>query len=387
MFDFDKVVDRRGSSCFKYDARREVFGREDILPMWVADMDFQSPPCVIDAARRLCDLGVFGYTYRSRESKELFIQWVLERYGWEIGIEQLSSSPGIVAALPVAIIAFTSVGDKILIQTPVYPPFHAIVKENGRELICSPLKIQEDGYVIDWENFESKLAGGVKMFIMSNSHNPIGKVWSYDELKKMGELCCKYGVLIFSDDIHADLALYGNRHTIMAAISHEIAMNTITAMAPSKTFNIAGMLNSVIIAENDEILKRFDKELNKLHLGLGNIFGHITMEAAYRDGGPWLEELLRYLERNIDFAYDFIKAEVPGVNFFKPQSSFLLWLDFRGTGLPHKEVANRLLNDAKLGLNDGLTFGPDGEGFFRMNIGTPLSVVQDGMERLRKILL
>ncbi len=387
MFDFDKVVDRQGSSCFKYDARREVFGREDILPMWVADMDFQSPPCVIDAARRLCDLGVFGYTYRSRESKELFIQWVLERYGWKICIEQLSSSPGIVAALPVSVLAFTSPGDKVLIQTPVYPPFHSIVKDCGRELVCSPLKIEDGGYVVDWKDFEDKLAGGVKMVIMSNSHNPTGKAWSYDELKRIGELCCKYGAIIFSDDIHSDLALYGNRHTIMAGISHEISMNTITAMAPSKTFNIAGMLNSVIISESEEILGKFNKQLNMLHLGLGNIFGHITMEAAYRDGGPWLAELLPYLERNIDFAYDFLKTEVPGVTFIKPQSSFLLWLDFRGTGLPHKEVADRLLNAAKIGLNDGLTFGPDGEGFFRMNIGTPLSVVRDGMERLRKISL
>ncbi len=387
MFDFDKVVDRQGSSCYKYDACKEVFGREDILPMWVADMDFQSPPCVIDAARRLCDLGVFGYTYRSKESKELFIQWVLERYGWKISVEQLSSSPGIVAALPVSVLAFTSPGDKILIQTPVYPPFHAIVKECGRELVCSPLIIEDGGYIIDWADFEGKLAGGVKMFILSNSHNPIGKAWSYDELKRMGDLCCKYGAIIFSDDIHADLTLYGHRHTIMAGISHEIAMNTITAMAPSKTFNIAGMLNSVIISESEEILGKFNKQLNMLHLGLGNIFGHVTMEAAYRDGGPWLAELLPYLERNIDFAYDFLKTEVPGVTFIKPQSSFLLWLDFRGTGLPHKEVADRLLSVAKIGLNDGLTFGPDGEGFFRMNIGTPLSVVQDGMERLRKISL
>ena len=386
MYNFDTIIDRRGTSCFKYDARKEVFGRDDILPMWVADMDFQSPPCVREAAMKLSQHGVFGYTFRSLESVDYFIDWVDKRYNWKITREQITSSPGIVAALPIAIRALTSPSDKILIQTPVYPPFHTIVKENGRTLVCSNLIKDERGWSVNWEDFEERLKQGVKMFILCNSHNPIGKVWKRDELKKMGELCCKYNTIIFSDEIHSDLALFYNQHTVMASVSEEIAKNTITAMAPSKTFNIAGMLNSLIIAESKDLFNKFNKELTSLHLDLGNIFAHITMEAAYKDGGPWLEELKIYLEKNVEFAMEFVKREIPGLTFMKPEGSFLLWLNFSQTGMSHKEIKDLLINKAKVGLNDGLTFGEQGEFHFRMNIGTPLSVVKEGLERISKSL-
>lgn len=386
MYNFDTIIDRRGTSCFKYDARKEVFGRDDILPMWVADMDFQSPPCVREAAMKLSQHGVFGYTFRSLESVDYFIDWVDKRYKWKITREQITSSPGIVAALPIAIRALTSPSDKILIQTPVYPPFHTIVKENGRTLVCSNLIKDERGWSVNWEDFEERLKQGVKMFILCNSHNPIGKVWKRDELKKMGELCCKYNTIIFSDEIHSDLALFDNQHTVMASVSEEVAKNTITAMAPSKTFNIAGMLNSLIIAESKDLFNKFNKELTSLHLDLGNIFAHITMEAAYKDGGPWLEELKIYLEKNVEFAMEFVKREIPGLTFMKPEGSFLLWLNFSQTGMSHKEIKELLVNKAKVGLNDGLTFGEQGEFHFRMNIGTPLSVVKEGLERISKSL-
>jgi len=313
VYNFDKVIAREGTSCVKYDLRKAVFGTEDILPMWVADMDFQSPPAVIEAARDLCNHGIFGYAFRSESSIEAFISWTSRRYNWNVKKEWITSSPGIVAALPIAIRALTSPGDKVLIQTPVYPPFHSIVKENNRELVYSPL-IVKDG---------------------------------------------------------------------QSSISEEIAQNTITAMAPSKTFNIAGMLNSVIISSSKELLSAFNKELTSLHLDLGNIFGHITMEAAYKYGEEWLNELIPYLEGNVDYAYDFINTEVPSIKLIKPQGSFLLWLDFRETGYSHKEVGERLVNIAKLGLNDGLTFGKDGEGFRRMNIGVPRSVLVEGLYRLK----
>jgi cystathionine beta-lyase len=384
MYDFDKEIDRRGSCSVKYDSLKEVFGREDLLPMWVADMDFRTAPGVLKAVRDAADLGVFGYGFRSADSVDSFIAWVESRYSWSVRREWVSSAPGIVAALPLAINALTSAGEKILIQTPVYPPFHAIVKENGRTLVKSPLINTETGWEIDWADFESRLADGVKMFILCSSHNPLGRIWSPEELKRMGELCCKYGAVIFSDEIHADLSLYGNRHTVMASISEEIAQNTITAMAPSKTFNVAGMLNSVIVSSSERLLASYNGELKRLHLDLGNLFGHITMAAAYREGGEWLEHLKIYLEKNIDFAHDFLASELPGVTFLKPQSSFLLWLDFRKSGYTHEEVRNRLLDISKLGLNDGLAFGRDGEGFFRMNIGTNLARVEEGLKRLKK---
>lgn len=383
MYDFDKEIDRRGSCSVKYDSLKEVFGREDLLPMWVADMDFRTAPGVLKAVRDAADLGVFGYGFRSADSVDSFIAWVESRYNWSVRREWVSSAPGIVAALPLAINALTSAGEKILIQTPVYPPFHAIVKENGRTLVKSPLINTGTGWEIDWADFENRLADGVKMFILCSSHNPLGRIWSPEELKRMGDLCCKYGAVIFSDEIHADLSLYRNRHTVMASISEEISQNTITAMAPSKTFNVAGMLNSVIVSSSERLLASYNGELKRLHLDLGNLFGHITMAAAYREGGEWLEYLKIYLEKNIDFAHDFLAREVPGVTFLKPQSSFLLWLDFRKSGYTHEEVRNRLLDISKLGLNDGLAFGRDGEGFFRMNIGTNRARVEEGLKRLK----
>lgn len=383
MYNFDKVISREGTSCVKYDLRKAVFGTEDLLPMWIADMDFQSPPAVIDAAQELCNHGIFGYAFRSESSIEAFIAWVSKRHNWNIKREWITSSPGIVAALPIAIRAFTATGDKILIQTPVYPPFHSVVKDNNRQLVCSPLIIKDGQYQIDWEDFETKLKNGVKMFILCNSHNPLGRVWNRDELEQMGDLCCKYGVIIFSDEIHSDLALFGNIHIVMASISGEIAQNTITAMAPSKTFNIAGMLNSVIISSSKVLLSGFHKELTSLHLDLGNILGHITMEAAYKYGEDWLNELIKYLEGNVNYAYNFINDEIPSVKLIKPQGSFLLWLDFRETGYSHQEVGERLIKIAKLGLNDGAAFGKEGIGFRRMNIGAPLSVVKEGLNRLK----
>lgn len=383
MYNFDKVISREGTSCVKYDLRKAVFGTEDLLPMWIADMDFQSPPAVIDAAQELCNHGIFGYAFRSESSIEAFIAWVSKRHNWNIKREWITSSPGIVAALPIAIRAFTATGDKILIQTPVYPPFHSVVKDNNQQLVCSPLIIKDGQYQIDWEDFETKLKNGVKMFILCNSHNPLGRVWNRDELEQMGDLCCKYGVIIFSDEIHSDLALFGNIHIAMASISEEIAQNTITAMAPSKTFNIAGMLNSVIISSSKVLLSGFHKELTSLHLDLGNIFGHTTMEAAYKYGEDWLNELIKYLEGNVNYAYNFINEEIPSVKLIKPQGSFLLWLDFRETGYSHQEVGERLIKIAKLGLNDGAAFGKEGIGFRRMNIGAPLSVVKEGLNRLK----
>lgn len=383
MYNFDEIINRRGSSSVKYDSLKEVFGRDDIHPMWVADMDFQAPPSVLDAVRQTAERGIFGYTFRSVESVDQFINWVQRRYNWEIKREWITSAPGIVAALPVSIRAFTKPGDKILIQTPVYPPFHNIVKENNRVLVKSPLIEGEDGWNIDWNDFENNLKDGVKMFILCSSHNPLGRVWNREELKRMGELCVKYGTIIFSDEIHADLSLYGNTHIPIASVSEEIASSTITAMAPSKTFNVAGMLNSVIISSSPTLFSGYQSELLSLHLDLGNIFGHISMEAAYSGGEKWLEDLKEYLEKNIDYASDFLQRELPQITFRRPQSSFLLWLDFRKTGLTHTEVRERLLNVCKLGLNDGLAFGSEGEGFFRMNIGTPLANVQEGFNRLK----
>jgi cystathionine beta-lyase len=352
--------------------------------MWVADMDFQAPPAVIEALQAYCQRGIFGYTFRSEEGIDAFRNWVKRRYGWHIEQTWISSSPGIVTALSIAVRALTKMGDKIQIMTPVYPPFYAVVKENGRELVCSPLKREQDKYVIDWENFEAGLKSGVRLLILCNSHNPVGRVWTKEELKSIGELCCRYDVLILSDEIHADLALFENRHTVMASISDEIAERTLTMMAPSKTFNIAGMMNSVVVASNPEILKRYNKELYSLHLDLGNIMGHVAMKAAYLHGEAWLKALLQYLESNIMLAMEYLRQQLPEVRVHCPEGSFLLWLDFNETGIPHEVCGERLLKKGKIALNDGLSFGKEGYGFRRMNIGCPQSVLLDGLERIKR---
>lgn len=383
MFDFDTIIDRWNSDSVKYDGLNAEFGCQDILPMWVADMDFQAPPAVLEAARKCCERGVFGYTFRSDEGKEAFRDWVRRRYDWDTRPEWLSSSPGIVTALALSVRALTQPGDKIMIMTPVYPPFFSVVRDNGRQLVYNPLKREEGKYVIDWEDMEEGMKGGVKMLILCNSHNPVGRVWTKQELKRIGDLCCRYDVLIVSDEIHADLALFGNRHTVMASVSDEIANRTLTAMAPSKTFNIAGMMNSVVVARNPEILEKYNRELLALHLDSGNIFGHITLKAAYKYGEEWLNELTVYLGNNVDFALDYFRHELPDVQVCRPEGSFLLWLDFNPTGISHDECGERLLKRGKIGLNDGLTFGEEGRGFRRMNIGCPRSVLEDGLKRIR----
>lgn len=292
-----------------------------------------------------------------------------------------------VMALSLAVRVYTGKGDKVLIFTPVYPPFHAVVKDNQRELVCSTLKVEDGHYRIDWEDFERKLQEGVKLLIISNSHNPVGRVWTKDELTRVGNLCLQHGVTILSDEIHADLALFRHKHTVMAALSPEIADITVTMMAPSKTFNIAGMMNSVIVISSPELRRRFEKEILCLHLDLGNIFGHITLEAAYKHGDAWLDEMLRYLEKNITYTDQFLQRELPRVKMIPPEGSFLLWLDFRDTGLTHEQVREKLLKEAKIGLNSGTDFGEEGRGFFRMNIGCPLATVKEGLERIKKTFI
>ncbi len=383
-YDFDIISNRNNTNSIKFDKLTEVFGKEDILPMWVADMDFQSPPAIIEAIKKRAEHGIFGYSFRDSESVQSFTEWVKRRYDWDIKLSEVTGSPGIVTALALSIRIFTNPGAKVLIQTPVYPPFHSLIKETGRTLITSQLELTPKGYTVNWQDFESKLASGVELFILCNSHNPLGKMWSREELAKMGNLCLKHNVLIFSDEIHADLALYNNKHIVMASISEEIAMNTITAMAPSKTFNIAGLLNSLIIAKSPDILRKFTHEIETLHLGLGNVFGHITMGPAYNESEEWLNALAKYIGNNVDYAYDYLAKKLPTVTFVKPESSFLLWLDFSKTGFTHEQVKEKLISEAKVGLNDGLTFGECGRGFFRMNIGAPLSVVKEGLDRITK---
>lgn len=385
-YDFDTVIDRHGTDCIKYDMARAVFGRGDILPLWIADMDFQSPPEVMEVVEKCARFGVFGYTYRTEEAQQIFVDWVDKLHNWKIEKRWTLLSPGVVAALSLGVRLLTDRGDKVLVLTPVYPPFFDVIKRNDRELTTSQLIETDGGYEIDWEDFEAKLKTGVKLLILCNPHNPVGRQWKFDELKKIGELCIKYGVKVISDEIHSDLSLFGHRHTVLASVSEEIAANTVTVTAPSKTFNVAGMANSVVVITDEEMRKMFARELGVLHISDGNIFGHEAFKAAYRFGDPWRKAMLSYIEGNINMAAEFFANQLPQVKMHRPECSFLLWLDFRGTGLSHEEVGDRLVNKGLVGLNNGTDFGPGGLGFRRMNIASPASVIADGLERIKKSL-
>ncbi len=385
MANFDKIIDRAGTGSIKYDRRKQVFGTEDVLPMWVADMDFETPDFILEALKKRLEHPVLGYTLRKPSFFEAFQGWAKRRYDWSVEKDWLTFSPGVVAALALSVLALTDEGDKIIIQPPVYPPFFSVVNELGRTLVENPLKREENGkYVMDFADLEQKIKDGAKMIIISNPHNPVGRVWSEEELQQLAGICYEHGVYIISDDIHSDFVFKNYKYTPLVKLDPKYAEITITAMAPSKTFNIAGLSTSVVVIPDETLRKKYNEKLHGIHLFLGNIFGNIAFEEAYNKGDEWLDELLQYLEENADYAVDYINTKIPGISVWRPEGTFLLWLDFSGTGLSHEQIKQKLVNEAKLGFNDGLTFGKCGEKFFRMNIGAPRSIVRQALENLEK---
>ena len=385
-YSFNEKIDRTGNHAAKWEEMGKKFISDDLWPMWIADMDLKTAPEIIEAMREKVEQGIFGYVYRPDSYYQAAADWLERRFGYKIDPATLINSPGVVPTLSLLVRSMTKPGEKILIQSPVYYPFAATIRDNGREVVENKLVKDDEGYyTIDFEDFEKKVSDeSIGLFIMCSPHNPVGRVWTKEELTRIGTLCLQYGVTILSDEIHSDLALFGHKHVVIASLSPEIAAITVTMMAPSKTFNIAGMMNSVVVISNPELRRPFEKELLCLHLDLGNIFGHVTLEAAYKHGDAWLDEMVRYLEKNILFTDQFLQEELPAVKMILPEGSFLLWLDFRATGLSHEQIQEKLLHEAKVGLNSGMDFGPDGEGFFRMNIGCPLETVKEGFERLKK---
>ena len=386
MYDFDKIIDRSGTDTFKFELREKIFNKADVIPLWVADMDFAAPPAVVEAVKKRADHPVYGYTVRP-ESFNLSIQnWLKNRHGWNVGTDKITFTPGVVPALALSILAFSGSGDGIIIQPPVYPPFHSIVTDNDRKLVYNPLILEEGKYRIDFDGLEALASQPEnKILILSSPHNPVGRLWSKEELTMLGDICLKHNVLVLSDEIHSDLALYGNKHIPFASIKKEFADNCLTFMAPSKTFNIAGFATSYVVCENDELRKGFRSIINSLHLYTGTIFSGVILEAAYNHGAEWLDALLKYIEGNIDLVYDFVKAELPQVSLVKPDATYLLWLDFRKTGWDQDRLNSFLINEANVGLNDGTLFGKDaGKGFMRMNVGSSRLVIQKALDNVKR---
>ncbi len=382
QYNFDETIERKGTDCFKWDTLQAMYGREDLTPMWVADMDFRSPDFVMDAIRKRCNHEVLGYTMPSEGYWQAVTAWLDKHYNIKADKNDLHFIPGIVAGIAYALLCLTQPGDRILVTTPVYPPFLNLPKDSGRTLVCSPLKIVNGRFQIDFEDFERRIEG-CKMFIMSNPHNPAGTVWGTEILKKIADICERHNVIVISDEIHADLTLLPHHHVSYSTVSSK----GITFMAPSKTFNIAGLGSSVCYIANETLRKRFFGWLDALGVAGGNIFAFTAAEAAFANGEEWLRQMLDYLSGNVLTLAEFLKRNMPKVKAVLPEASYLAWLDFNDYGLTHDQLKNKLINEAKVALNDGTTFGGDAyKNCFRLNLGCPRTQLLDVLERIKSCL-
>jgi cystathionine beta-lyase len=385
-FDFDKVIDRTGTESLKWVYPRKVLKVEDAIPMWVADMDFEAPPAVIEAIRRRAAHGVYGYPLIPPSFWQAAIDWLGRRHGWDVRKDWMAKSPGIVPALNYAVRAFTKPGDGVIIQTPVYFPFYHAVENNGRRVIRNPLRFDGRRYTMDLEDLERKLDEGGRMLILCSPHNPVGRVWTRDELEALGRLAKERDLVIVSDEIHADLVYSGHRHHVLAALSSDLADRTVTCIAPSKTFNIPGLSTAVVIASNPKLLEAFKDETERAGFELGQVFGIVGFEAAYARGEDWLDELLPYLEANVDFLEKFLEERIPGVRLVRPEGTYLALLDCRGLGLEPAALNDFFLKTAHVYFSDGALFGEEAAGFVRINFGCPRALLVEALERIERAI-
>ncbi|HOG31457.1 MAG TPA: MalY/PatB family protein [Candidatus Syntrophosphaera sp.] len=383
-YDFDRITNRRGSGCFKYDGLNMIYGRDDLISLWVADMDFPVAPAIMEALQKRLDHGIFGYNLRLPVFYDTVLNWVEKQYGYKADGDWMLSTPGVMPAVSLAVTVLTEPGDGVLIQTPVYRPFHNAALDQGRVLLTSPLLLRDGRYEIDFDDLESKLKGA-KLFILCSPHNPVGRLWSEAELRKMGQLCRQHGVTVISDEIHADLVFDGAKAVSIAALD-DFADITICCMSAAKSFNLAGLATSVVLVKNPSLRQPLASAIEEYHLFMGNSFGIEATIAAYRDSEVWLQALLTYLEGNRAFLLDAFESELPQLKMLKPEACYLAWIDFRALGLSDKAIADLLVNKARLALDPGLKFGDEGAGFQRLNFGCPRSVLAEAVDRLKKAI-
>ena len=387
MYDFDKIIDRRGTGALKLDVLGERYGDPDLLPLWVADMDFETPEFITEALRRRLDHSLFGYTVEPPEYWPTVIRWIADHHGWEVKPEWLTYIPGIVKGIGIAINVFVKEDEKVIIQPPVYHPFRLTPEGNGRKVVYNPLREIADGsYSMDFENLEAVTDDKCRMLILSNPHNPAGITWDAETLRRLAEFCHRRGIIVISDEIHCDMALWDNRHIPFATVSPEAAACSITFGAPSKTFNIAGIVSSYAIVPDDSLRRRLYTWLQANELNEPTLFAPIATIAAFSKGEEWRRAMLDYVQGNIDYVIDYCRKHLPGIRPLRPQASFLVWLDCRGLGLSHDELIDLFVRKARLALNDGEMFGQGGEGFMRLNVGSPRAIIREGLDRLRNAL-
>jgi cystathionine beta-lyase len=383
-YNFDEIVPRIGSNCVKWDLRQAIFGSPDILPLWVADMDFKTPDFIINALKKRLEHEVLGYPVRGKEFFESIISWFRRRHQFEIQKGEIVFCPGVVPALNLCVQAFTQPGDKVIIQPPVYFPFKTAVLENGRQLLLNPLKNEDNSYSFDFEQLKKIIDHRTKLLLLSNPHNPVGRSWKPEELRLLAEICSEHHIIIISDEIHSDLTLKPNKHSILASLSDDISQKSIMLSAPSKTFNLAGLATSFAVIKNPVLRKQFETALEQVHIGLGNIFGNIASEAAYTHGDLWLDELLNYVGENVDYLEEFCQKNIPQISVVRPEATYMAWLDCRRMKLSDEDLKHFFIRKAKLGLNAGIDFGPGGEGFQRINLACPREILRKALEQLKE---
>jgi cystathionine beta-lyase len=383
---FDLVVDRCSTLSYKWDALLENFGREDLLPMWVADMDFRPPETVVKAVLDRAAHGIYGYERRPSSFAEAVLNWLKQRQDWEIDPAWLIHTPGVVSGLTLSVLAVTEPGEGVVIQPPVYPPFYRILQANGRVPVENPLVEENGRYVMNLDQLEEIFRSGVKTMLLCSPHNPVGRVWSRAELESLAELILKYDVTVIDDEIWADLVFPGVKHTPLASLSPEIAHRTLTFNAPTKTFNIAGLYVSNGIIPNEAYRERINELLLGLSVGTVGFFGLVAAETAYTTGTKWLDELVAYLEENADYVIRELSRIAPQIKILRPEGTFVLWMDCRELGIPLEDLNQFFVQKAGIALNEGSAFGPVGLGFQRMNIGCPRSLVTEALDRLEKAL-
>lgn len=382
--DFDRIIERRGTDSSKWDRCEKDVGVPDILPMWVADMDFASPPRVVEALRERADHGIFGYTERSDSYYESVVSWMKRRFDWDIQDKKIVYTPGVVVALNLIIQAYTRPGDKVIIQQPVYHPFSHAILNNKRQLVSNRLRIHKRRYVMDFDHLQKSIDKQTRLLILCSPHNPVGRVWKKEELERLAEICLENKIILVSDEIHADLVFPGHVHIPTASLSEKIAESVVTCTAPSKTFNIAGLGVANTIISNRTLYEQLCSTVNNAGLEMTNIFAKVATEAAYNGGEEWLEQLLEYIQGNYEFLVSFLRDHIPQITAFPLEGTYLVWLDFRRLGLSDRTLKDFLLKKAKVWLDEGTKFGKGGDGFQRMNIGCPRKLLEQGLSRIAK---
>ncbi len=389
-YDFDQICDRKNTNCVKWDLAEKIFGRQEVIPMWIADMDFPVAQPIVEALKQRVEHPFYGYTHPGQKPVEAVVERMWGKYGWKIDPEWVVFTPGVIPALNSAVRSLTHPGDQIILQPPVYHPFFPIVTGSGCQIVNNTLKLSNDEYNMDFDDLESKftvhspLPGSgnrIKAVILCNPHNPVGRLWTLQELEKLGEIIIRNGAIVISDEIHCELLFKGRKHTPFAAISKEFEQNCIVCMAPSKTFSLAGLEISNIIIPNPKLREAFNNARSGIMPG-PNLFGYIALEAAYRQGDEWLEQVLEYLQGNLDYLLDYFRQKIRRIRVIEPQGTYLVWLDFRALGLGDQALRSFLTEKAGIGLDEGTRFGEGGNGFMRMNIACPLPLLKEALNRL-----